>query len=95
MSLSQRILLLAGAVAILLVIVQSVRKKRILIEDSLFWLAFSAFLVLVGIFPQIVYVFSRTFHFQSPANLVFAAVIAILIVREFRNTAKSRCSPTA
>lgn len=88
MPFSQQLLLIGGAVVILLVVVNAVHKRRILIDDSLFWIAFSVVLVLLGAFPQIVFFFSRLFGFQSPANLVFAAMIAVLIVKEFRNTAK-------
>ena len=85
---SQRILLLGGAVLILILIVQAVRSRKILIEDSLFWLCFAFLLVVLGAFPQIVFFFSRLFHFESPANLVFATAIGILLIKEFRSSSK-------
>ena len=88
MPLSQQLLLLGGAMAILIVVVNSVHKKHILIDDSFFWIALALLLVLLGAFPQIVYFFAKLFGFQSPANLVFAAVTALLLVKEFRTTAK-------
>ena len=88
MPFSQQLLLIGGAVVILLVVIHSVHKRHILIDDSLFWIAFAVVLVVLGAFPQIVFFFARLFGFQSPANLVFAAITAVLIVKEFRTTAK-------
>jgi hypothetical protein len=88
MPISQRLLLILGAIAILTIIVRSVRAKRILIEDSLFWIMFSLLLVILGLFPQIAFFFASFFGFQSPANLVFLVVVGILLIKEFRNTAK-------
>jgi len=85
---SQRVLLLCGAIFILFLIVHAVRKRMILIEDSLFWLCFSGLLVLLGIFPQVVFFFSHLLHFESPANMVFATAIAILLIKEFRSSSK-------
>lgn len=88
MSLSQRIILFVGAVLILLLICAAVKKRRIQIDDSLFWVFFAALLVVIGAFPQIAYFFSSLLGFISPSNFVFAAVIAVLLVREFRNSSK-------
>ncbi|MDJ1122156.1 DUF2304 domain-containing protein [Olsenella sp. YH-ols2217] len=88
MSLPQRIVLFLGAVFILALICSAVKKRRIQIEDSLFWVFFAALLVVIGAFPQIAYFFSHLLGFISPSNFVFAAVIAVLLVREFRNSSK-------
>lgn len=88
MPLPQQILLVFGAVAILGIVVYAVRKRRILIEDSLFWLAFAVLLVILGVFPQIAFFFARIFGFQSAANFVFTAIMAVLLIKEFRNTSK-------
>lgn len=84
----QQFLLLTGAIFILSIVIHSVHKKKILIDDSLFWIALALFLVILGVFPQIVYFFAGLFGFQSPANLVFAAVTALLLTKEFRTSAK-------
>ncbi|WP_298578410.1 DUF2304 domain-containing protein [uncultured Olegusella sp.] len=88
MVIPQKLLLLIGAVIIFSVVIHAVHKKRILIDDSLFWVALAIILVLLSIFPHIVYFFAHLFNFQSPSNLVFATIIALLLIKEFRNTAK-------
>jgi hypothetical protein len=88
MPLPQQLLLVFGAIAILGIVIYAVRKKRILIEDSLFWVAFAVLLVILGVFPQIAFFFAGLFGFQSAANFVFTAIMAVLLIKEFRNTAK-------
>lgn len=61
-----------------------IRKSRVKIEDSVFWLLFSAFLLIISIFPQIVSWGAKITGVMSPSNFIFLAVIFILIVKVFR-----------
>lgn len=83
MSLAFRILLIAGAVLILLAMLRKIRKSEVNISDSLFWLFFVLSLVILAIFPGIALLLSELLHIESPANLVFLYVIAMLLIREF------------
>lgn len=65
-------------------VLQNIRKSRVKIEDSVFWLLFSAFLLVISIFPQLVVWGAQITGVISPSNLVFLAVIFILIVKVFR-----------
>ena len=86
MSLSYRALLLVGALVILAVMLRKIRKSEVRISDSLFWFIFVVTLVFLAVFPQIAYFFSDILGIESPANLVFLYVIAVLLVREFAST---------
>ena len=86
MSLAFRILLSVGAVLILLVMLRKIRKSEVNISDSLFWLFFVLSLVILAIFPGIALFFSELLHIESPANLVFLYVIALLLIREFASS---------
>ncbi len=88
MSLPFRILLVVGAVLVLLVMLRKIRKSEVKISDSLFWLFFVFSLVLLAIFPDIALFFAELFKIESPANLVFLYVIALLLIREFISTAE-------
>lgn len=88
MDLSLRLMLVIGAVGTLVMICASIKKNRIQIEDSLFWVVFAAFLVFIAIFPQPVYWLARAIGFQAPSNFIFVAVTAILLIKEFRNSSK-------
>lgn len=83
-----RILLIVGAVATLALICSAVKRQKIQIEDSLFWVCFSGLLVVLAVFPQIAYWVSAVLGFQSPSNFVYVLIIALMLVREFRNSSK-------
>jgi hypothetical protein len=65
-------------------VLRNIRKSKLLISDSLFWIFFSAILVILAIFPQIAYVVSDLLGVQSPVNLVYLVIIALLIWRVFK-----------
>ena len=49
----------------------------------MFWMVFSAVLVVLGIFPQIPIMLSKLLKIESPANFVFLAIIFVLLVHQF------------
>ena len=53
------------------------------IEDTIFWLGFSALLLLLSLFPQAAFWLSRALGFQSPINLVYLLIIFVLLVKQF------------
>lgn len=88
MSLSYRVLLAVGALLILVVMIRKIRKSEVKISDSLFWFFFVLTLIVLALFPEIAYFFSGLLGIESPANLVFLYVIAVLLIREFMSTAE-------
>ena len=50
-----RIVCIAGAVAMFMFITSNIRKKKVQIEDSLFWMVLSLILVLIAVLPQIAF----------------------------------------
>ncbi len=83
LTLSMRILLIAGSVATAYYVLRKIRKSRMRTEDSVFWLFFAIVLVLMGLFPGAVVRISDWIGVQSPANLVFLIVIFLLIIKLF------------
>ena len=88
MNLSYRALLAAGALLILIAMIRKIRKSEVKISDSLFWFFFVATLIVLAVFPEIAFFFARALGIESPANLVFLYVIAVLLIREFMSTAE-------
>ncbi len=84
MSLQLRILCIVGAFITFVVITTNIRRKKMQIEDSIFWIVLSAALVVVAFFPQIAIELSRLLGFVAPSNFVFVVVIAILLVKLFQ-----------
>ena len=87
MSLTVRILCVIGAILMFLFITNSVRKKRIQISDSIFWVLFSFLILIVAIFPQIAISLSELIGIASPSNFVFLCIIALLMLKVFTLTA--------
>ena len=88
MEISLRLTCFLGAVITFVMICRSIRKQRIQIEDSLFWVCFVALLVLIAIFPQPIFWLSDVLGFVAPSNLILVGVIAIMLLRQYRDSAK-------
>ena len=76
-----RVLLIAGAFFILVFVLNKIRRNQLFTSDAVFWFLFSACLVIAAIFPQIIYWLTALLGVESPANLVFLLVLAILIFK--------------
>lgn len=66
--------------------IKKIRQSKVKIEYTIFWLGFSAVLIIMGVFPKLVYAISDFIGFQSPVNLVFLMIIFVLIVKNFYTT---------
>ena len=83
MSLVLRIVLIVAAVALVALVIAGVRKSRMRIEDSLFWIVLSLIILLLSIFPYIGYWASYLLNMQSPISFVMLFFIALLIAKCF------------
>lgn len=85
---SLRVLLIISAVLTLAYFLQKIRKNRLQIEYAIFWSLFSAGLLLLAAFPELVGWAANLVGIESPANLVYLSVIFVLMLRLFSITAK-------
>ena len=86
MTLVLRILLLIGALFAMGIVINSVRKSKIRISDSVYWVVSAGILVLFALIPQLAYLFSGLFGFMSPANFVLLLVIVLMLIRIFHQS---------
>lgn len=86
MSIQLRIALILGAVMTMIAMLHQIRKKKVQIDSTIFWILFSFILVLIAVFPDIIYLLSEILGVISPANLVLAGIILILIIKLFLMT---------
>ena len=86
MSVVLRIVLLAMSLLSAGWILYSIRKAQVRIEDSIFWICFSALLILFSAFPGIVVWGADLLGILSPVNFIFLAIIFVLIIKLFRMT---------
>lgn len=83
MSMVLRIALMIVSVLTLWYTARKIRKSQLQIEDSIFWMAFPAALVILSVFPGIANWAAERIGIQSPVNFIFLAIIFILILKAF------------
>ena len=81
-----RIVLIVSSILMLIYMLKKVKKSKVQIEHTIFWIIFGVFLILISLIPQIVYLFAHLLVIQSPANLVLVFIIFILLIKQFLMT---------
>lgn len=83
-----RVILLLASLGTMMFMLKRIRYSKIQIEDSLFWIMFSALVLLLSVFPQIADFLSGVVGIYSTTNFIFLFFIFILLIREFTLTIK-------
>ncbi len=83
MTLYIRLMLIVGSLITSGFMLYKIRKSKVQIEDSIFWLLFSAIMLLLSLFPQIAFYFSSMLGFEAPINFIYLVIIFIIIVHQF------------
>lgn len=86
MSLGLRALLIAGAVGTLIYFMIQIRKSRMQIGYAVSWTLFSVLLVVMSLVPGLFTGLSGLLGFQSPANMIYLAIIFVLLLKQFGMT---------
>ena len=79
-------LLIFGAVLMTYYIMKRIRQSKLQIEYSIFWIVFSAILLVFSIFPFLVALLTRMIGMELPVNFIFLFFILILILKAFFQT---------
>lgn len=82
----QRIFLITGALATLVYFIRKIRRSKIKINHSIFWMVFGLILLSLAAIPESFFWISYLLGFQSPANLLYVLVIFLLVVKLFTTT---------
>ncbi len=88
MTLALRIILLCVSVFLVYFVLRRIRKAKLQIEYSLFWIGVSVLLLILSVFPQLAYFFAGLCGIKSPVNFIFLFMIFILMVHCFGQTLK-------
>ena len=83
MSIELRILLILASVITLATVFLRIRKSKFQIHDGIFWFLLSLLFLVLSIFPQIAAWLSGLIGVESPANLVFLGILALLLIKNF------------
>lgn len=76
-------MLIIGCIATVLFVIRKIKKSQFKIGDTLYWLLFCFFLLLMSVFPNTVYSISNFMGFESPSNFIFLVIIFLLLVKMF------------
>ena len=79
-------LLIFGAILMTYYILKRIRQSKLQIEYSIFWIVFSAILLVFSIFPFLVALLTRMIGMELPVNFIFLFFILILILKAFFQT---------
>ncbi len=83
MTVTLRIFLIIASLLTVIWILRKIRKMKVKMEDAIFWLIFSALIIILAIFPEISYWLKKILGIESPENLVFLFVICLLLEKIF------------
>lgn len=83
-----RVLLIAVSVVATTAVISKIRRAKMQIEDAVFWVLFSFLLILLSVCPPLLYFFTGLLKMQSPANLLFLVIIALLLMKVFSMSVK-------
>lgn len=88
MSLSLRIVLIVFSILTAFFVFCKIRKSQMQIADTLYWIFFVGFLVLLSVFPQIANYACKWVGVIAPVNFVFLAIIFLLLLKIFMLSVK-------
>lgn len=83
MSIMLRIVLLVVSLLTMLYIIRKIRKSKMKIETSLFWIFFALLCVIFAAFPGIAGFLSKVIGINSPVNFLFLFFIFLLLIKVF------------
>ena len=75
-----------SAIVLLIIILLSLTKSRMSVRISIAWLLLPLVFLLISIFPDPLTILAHTLGFETLANFIFLATIALLIVLCFSLT---------
>lgn len=88
MTMMLRICLIAASVLTMILMMQKIRKSRVQIEDAIYWVFFSAVLIVFSVFPGTAYALSDLVGTDAPSNFIFLLVIFLLLLKVFSLTVR-------
>lgn len=86
MSLYLRLVLIVVSLLSFIFVVTNIRKSKVKMDTTFFWVAFSIFVLLLSIFPKIADWGAKMVGIAAPLNFVFLLIIFLLLYKTFTLT---------
>lgn len=88
-----RIEMILISVIMIIIVINSVNKKKMCIQYSLVWIFISLLLLVIAVFPEIVFFLCNILDIQTPSNLIYlAGIFALLLVNFYQTSIISKQS---
>ena len=78
-----QLFLLTGSIIVLLVVIRSILKNKINIHYAIAWIIWGVGMVIISLFPNIIYEFAYFIGIQVPVNAIFLIMIFLLYCLTF------------
>lgn len=88
MTVSLRVILICVSLLVVFYVLRRIRKAKLKIEYSLFWIIFSFLLLILSIFPCIANMLAALCGIKSAVNFIFLFMIFIVLLHSFYLTFK-------
>ena len=75
--------LLAGSIIVLFIVLRFVIKNKMSIRFAIVWVIWSLAMIVISIFPSIIYSLSNLLGFEKPVNAIFLLMIFLLYCLSF------------
>lgn len=75
--------LLAGSIIVLFVVLRFVIKNKMNIRFAIIWVVWALAMIIISIFPGIIYSLSNLLGFEKPVNAIFLLMIFLLYCLSF------------
>jgi hypothetical protein len=86
MPIELRVVLIVSSISMLIYMIKKVRKSKLQIEYTVFWIIFGLLLICISLVPKIMYFIAGIIGIQSPVNLVLTFIVFILVLKLFLMT---------
>lgn len=83
MDVKTRIFLIVGSILFFVFLLRTVKKAKLNIDVATLWIVFALAIVLIAIFPEVVYFFTNLIGIESPTNAIYLVIIFIMLVMIF------------
>ena len=80
MSIQLQALLIVGALVFFAILLKSIKKSSLSTDLASVWILFGIGIILIAIFPEIVYFITKILGIIAPINAVFLILISTLIL---------------
>lgn len=83
MDIRTRLFLIVGSIVFFILLLRIFKKSKISIDMATLWIVLAFAMVVISIFPEVVYFFAGLIGIESPTNAIYLVVIFIMLVLIF------------